>query len=97
MANLVASSQYSINGTDFWRGMLMAVLTPIVFIIASSVNAGSLVFDWHGILIAGISGGLAYLIKNFFTPTAITVVDPSKASVDAVKEGTAEIRVVKSP
>jgi hypothetical protein len=45
----------------------MAVLTPIVYTIQTSLEAGSLVFNWKAIVLAALAGGLAYLIKNFFT------------------------------
>lgn len=93
MQTTTTSTQFSINWKDFSRGLLMAVLTPVVFIIASSVNAGTLVFDWHQILISALSGGLAYVIKNFFQPSSIVVTNPPSTTVDAVKEGKAEVKV----
>lgn len=63
-----SSPLYSLNKQDLLKGLLMAVLTPAVFIIEQSVNAGSLVFDWKTILMASLGGGISYIIKNFFTP-----------------------------
>ena len=49
----------------------MAILTPVITIIAQSLNAGVLTFDYKAIGIAALSGFVAYLTKNFFTPASI--------------------------
>jgi hypothetical protein len=59
--------KYTLKTRDFLKGALMAILVPAVYIIQTSVDAGVLTFNWKQILIASISGLLAYLIKNFFT------------------------------
>lgn len=58
----------SLGWRDFFRGLAMAVLTPIVIIVQQSLEAGTLVFNWKSILTAGVAGGVAYLVKNLFTP-----------------------------
>ena len=57
----------SLGVKDILRGLLIAILTPILVLIQQSIEAGNLVFEWKSLLIAGVGGGLAYLIKNFFT------------------------------
>jgi len=61
------SNFLSLGAKDILRGLLIAVLTPILVLIQQSIEAGNLVFEWKSLLIAGVGGGLAYLIKNFFT------------------------------
>lgn len=61
------SNFLSLGVKDILRGLLIAVLTPILVLIQQSIEAGNLVFEWKSLLIAGVGGGLAYLIKNFFT------------------------------
>ena len=56
-----------LNINDIFKGLLMAVLTPVVVIIQQSLEAGVFVFDWKSIGLAALSGGVAYLVKNFFT------------------------------
>ena len=60
----------SLNGTDFLKGLLLAVLSPVITIIIQSLNAGSLSFDWKAIATTAASAGLAYLVKNMFTNSA---------------------------
>lgn len=58
----------SLGWRDFFRGLAMAILTPVFAILADSVERGELNFNWRLIVISAIGGGVAYLAKNFFTP-----------------------------
>ena len=62
------SNFLSLNWKDILKGLLMAILTPVVLIIEQSLEAGSITFNWKQIGLAAIAGGFAYLVKNFFTP-----------------------------
>lgn len=64
---------------DYARGLIMAVLVPVLTIIQQSLEAGNLVFNWNAILIAAVSGLTAYLLKNFFTQS-----DNIKAKMDGI-------------
>lgn len=64
------SNFLSLNWADFGKGLLMAILTPVVVIIQQSLEAGVFTFDWKSIGLGAIAGGVAYLVKNFFTPSA---------------------------
>ena len=59
-----------LNLNDLLKGLLMAVLTPVVVIIQQSLDAGLFVFDWTSIGLAALIGRVAYLVKNFFTPAS---------------------------
>jgi hypothetical protein len=61
------SKLFTLNNRDFLKGLAMAVLISAVTIVQQSLDSGTLVLDWRAILIASISGALAYLMKNFFT------------------------------
>ena len=63
------SEQWRLNVRDFWKGLATAVLTAPATIILQSVETGHFVFDWQTILKVAIAGGIAYLIKNFITPS----------------------------
>lgn len=56
-----------LNLNDILKGLLMAVLTPVIVVVQQSLEAGIFVFDWKSIGVAALSGGVAYLVKNFFT------------------------------
>ena len=61
------SNFLSLNWRDIANGLLMAILTPVVVVIQQSLESGIFVFDWKSIGLASLSGGVAYLVKNFFT------------------------------
>ena len=59
--------RYTLKAHDWIKGLIMAVLVPVLYIIQNSIAAGSLTFNWKEIGIAALSGLVAYLLKNFFT------------------------------
>ncbi len=65
------SKLFAVNIKDILKGLLMAVLTPSVLVIQQSIELGSFVFNWHQIALAAVAGGVAYLVKNFFTPPTV--------------------------
>lgn len=95
MATITTSNQFSLSLKDILKGLLVAVITPVITIIMTSVNAGQLTFDWKAIGIVALAAGLAYLVKNFFTPAAI-VIDAPASQVQAVKDGDATIKVTNT-
>lgn len=66
--NKMSTSNYlSLNGRDFFNGLIMAVLPPVIVIIEQSIANRSLTFDWGLIGLTALGGALGYLTKNFFT------------------------------
>jgi hypothetical protein len=61
------SNFLSLNWLDIAKGLVMAVLTPIVTVIGQSIEAGNFTYDWKTIGLSAAAGGFAYLVKNFFT------------------------------
>jgi len=93
MANVTSTStQFTLKLNDLWKGLLVAVLTPVITVIIESLNQGSLTFNWKSIAITALTAGLAYILKNFLTPSQIVIKDAE--TVKAVKEGDAEVKVV---
>lgn len=81
-ATVTTSEKFTINWQDAAKGMLMAVIAPVLYLIEQTVDASieagqmDFVFPWRGMIYAAIAGGVAYLIKNFFTPSQIVVKPP---------------------
>ena len=65
------SNFLSLNWLDLGKGLIMAVLTPVVVIVQQSIESGVLTLNWKTIGLAAIGGGFAYLVKNFFTAKPI--------------------------
>ncbi|MDB4919867.1 hypothetical protein [Mucilaginibacter sp.] len=61
------SSLFSLNIKDLAKGILVAVGSAVIATIETSVQAGSLSFNWKSIGGVALAAGLSYLGKNFFT------------------------------
>lgn len=61
------SKKYSLNWHDALKGFITASLTSVLFFVQDSLDSGSMTFEWKKLAIAFVSGGVGYLIKNFFT------------------------------
>lgn len=66
------SPLFTLNWQDALRGLIVAVGTPILLAIERVIDAGKMDFSWKTLAMAGLGGGVVYLIKNFFTPAAAT-------------------------
>jgi len=51
---------------------LMAILVPSLVLIQTSVEAGTLTFDWKVLIAASLAGGVGYLLKNLLSGEAQT-------------------------
>ncbi len=95
MPTVTTSKRFNLTLNDWTRGLIVAVITPVITIAIQSLNAGSLVFDWKAIATTGLSAGLAYVLKNWaFTPNEVTIKNVSKQTIEAVKDGTATAEMV---
>jgi len=61
------SNFLSLNSQDFLKGLIVAVGSAVVGVISTSLQEGSLTFDFKKIGIIALSAGISYLTKNFFT------------------------------
>ena len=65
------SPLFSLNLQDWAKGLIVSVGGAIIAAIQSSIQAGSLTFNWQTIGSVALAAGLSYLGKNFFTPAQI--------------------------
>jgi len=61
------SGFFKLNVQDFIKGLVMAVLAAIVAIIKTTVESGSLHFDWPTIGKYALVAATTYLTKNLFS------------------------------
>jgi hypothetical protein len=61
------STLFTLNTSDFIKGLLMAVLSTVITVVYQTVEAGSLIFDWKAIGTMALTTALAYIMKNLFT------------------------------
>lgn len=62
-----SSKFLSLNVNDFLKGLVMAVLGAVFAIIKTTVEAGSLNFDWPTIGKYALAAAITYLTKNLLT------------------------------
>ncbi len=89
LSPVTTSKQFSLKLNDFWKGLIMAVGTPVIAILLTSLQANSFDINWKMVATTALSTLLVYLGKNFFTPSSIVVKD--QAAVKAVESGNAEL------
>jgi hypothetical protein len=61
------SSLFRLNWHDLLKGLVIAILTPVLVLIQAYFATGKLDIELKSVLAVGFSGLLAYLIKNFFS------------------------------
>jgi hypothetical protein len=85
----------TLNLRDLLRGLLVAVITPVFTIIGSSIDAGTLTFNWK--LIGGVAlfAGLSYIVKNFLTPATV-VIPVTKEEIKSIKDGDKEAVITQT-
>ena len=59
--------RFSINWNDLLKGLVMAVVLPVLTTVYETLQHGELVFDWPLIGKTAVLGLVGYLIKNFFS------------------------------
>lgn len=65
------SNLYSLNFKDLLKGLIVAIGSAVVTTIQTSLQSGSLNFNWRLIGTVALGAGIAYIGKNFFTPASI--------------------------
>lgn len=83
------SKQFQINWKDFLKGAIMAVGTPILYMVQELIPHWPL----NPIEKVGLSALVSYLIKNFFSSSQIVVTGAPKATIQAVKQKEASVGV----
>jgi len=58
---------FTLNSSDFLKGLIMAVLSSVITVVYQTIESGSLVFDWKAIGTMALTTALAYIMKNLFT------------------------------
>ena len=65
------SNLYSLDLKDLAKGLVVAIGSAVITTIQTSLQAGSLNFNWKLIGTVALGAGVAYLGKNFFTSASI--------------------------
>lgn len=87
------SGQFSLNIKDIVKGLILAVISAVLTALLPLLQAGDFKMNWALIGTVAATTAVSYLLKNFFQEPTIVVANPTKAAVEAVKEGTAKVEV----
>jgi len=94
MATVTTSKQFTLNARDIVKGLMMAVILPVLTIIQQSISEGKLTFDWKLIGLTAAGGFVAYIIKNFLSPAEVVMTNVKSDTIDAIKDGAADAKIV---
>jgi hypothetical protein len=56
-----------LNIEDFFKGLIVAVLSALVTFLYNTMDSGEVVLNWKMITTTSLSAALAYIIKNYLT------------------------------
>jgi phosphate/sulfate permease len=86
----LTSKQFGLVGSDWLKGLIMAVGTPVLYLLQEMIP------QWHisPLLQAAIAATVTYLLKNFFDKQKAVISDP--ATVQGIEDGTIKIHATKA-
>lgn len=61
------SKLFSLNIQDFFKGLVVAVISAVVTFLYNTMDSGEVVFNWKQIATISLTSALAYIIKNYLT------------------------------
>lgn len=73
MATVTTSKQYTINYRDVLKGLLVSGVTGALTVAEQALTTTPVVFSWKSIGLAALAAGVAYLLKNLFTPSQTVI------------------------
>lgn len=73
MATVTTSKQYTINYRDVLKGLLVSGVTGALTVAEQALTTTPVVFSWKAIGLAALAAGVAYLLKNLFTPSQTVI------------------------
>lgn len=70
---VTTSKQFTVNWQDILKGLLVSVISAIITAIYGALTVVPFHLDFKQIGIVGLTAGVGYLMKNFFTPSQTIV------------------------
>jgi hypothetical protein len=57
----------TIKLSDWWRGLVVAVIMAVLTTAYETIQKGLLEINWNTVLVAGLGAGISYVLKNMGT------------------------------
>lgn len=65
---MAKSKKNTLNRRDLVKGLIMAIIAPVVVLLEQVITSGNLSgINYSALGLAALGGGVGYLVKNFFT------------------------------
>lgn len=85
MKKVLISKQFVVQARDWINGLIIAVLSSILVVIEQAFDAQNGI-DWNLVYKMALSGGLAYVIKNFISKPKVITTYEDNAKAEKVAE-----------
>jgi len=89
MATTTTSKQFRLNLSDGLKGFIMAVGTPVLYVLQELIPG----WDVGPMIKAAIAATVTYLLKNFFDKPKVIVTGLKNDTIDGVKDGTIDVKL----
>ncbi len=89
---VITSKQFLLDARDVLRGLLVAAITGGIDVIQSSFANGQFTFQWKSVGSYALYGGIAYIVKNWLTPSkTIVEMKPPVGPVEVANARTGDV------
>jgi hypothetical protein len=89
MNTTTTSNFLSVNFKDTLKAFILAVGTPVLYLVQEKIPG----WNVDPYVKVALAAGVSYLIKNFFTAPEIVVKNVHPEDMEAVKQGAAEMKL----
>jgi hypothetical protein len=90
MNTTTTSSFLSLNWKDTLKAFILAVGTPVLYLVQEKIPG----YNVDPYVKVALAAGVSYLLKNFFTSSEIVVKNAHPEDVEAVKDGAAKVSII---
>lgn len=81
--NITTSKIGTVNLLDIAKGFIVAALTAALMALQVVLDNGTIdAVNWKPLLMAAISGGVGYLLKNLFSQSKIIIKDTENETIE---------------
>lgn len=85
MEKVTVDKQFSLRANDFLKGVYVSVIAPIILLILEQFQIGNFSLDWKGLGTLAVTTFVGYLVKNYFAPNRISVLEPNPTTESIIK------------
>jgi hypothetical protein len=84
--NVTVSKFGGLNLQDAVKALILTVITSVLTIVYEGLIKGGAI-DWKAVGVIAATTAISYILKNWLSPTQITINNPTTAAVEKVNEG----------